>query len=265
MWRIILVSLLLLLPLRAAAGGTDDILSADLRPGWRMSNGDHMAALQLTLAPGWKTYWRAPGDAGIPPVFDWTGSRNVKSVSVHWPSPHVFHQSGMRSLGYKGGVTLPLRVTPVDPRRDIALRLEVDLGVCHDVCVPKALRTNAELDAGATRADPAIAAALATLPLSAAEAGIGAVRCAVSPAQGGIALSARIPMPRPAGAVEAVVETADPEVWASQPVASWEGGHLVVQSRLKQPGGGAFALDRSGLRFTLLSDGRAVDIRGCKG
>ena len=262
MWRILLV-FLILVPLRVFAQG--DIVSADLKPGWRMSNGEHMAGLRLTLAPGWKTYWRAPGDAGIPPVFDWAGSTNVRSVRVHWPAPHVFYQSGMRSLGYKQGVTLPLRVTPIDPSRDVSLRLEVDLGVCSDVCVPRQLRTGTALPATVTRVDPVIAAALADLPLSADEAGIGQVRCEVRPARGGMELQARIPMARPGPGVETVVETADPQVWASQPDVVWTGGQLLVSSRLKHAGGGAFALDRKGLRFTVISQGRAVDIRGCTG
>ena len=115
------------------------------------------------------------------------------------------------------------------------------------------------------RTDPVIAAALADRPLSADEAGIGQVRCEVRPASGGIELQARIPMARPGPGVETVVETADPQVWASQPDAVWTGGQLLVSSRLKHAGGGAFALDRKGLRFTVISQGRAVDIRGCTG
>ena len=55
----------------------DDVLQATLLPGWQTASGSHMAAVDLTLAPGWKTYWRSPGDAGIPPRFDWSGSKNV--------------------------------------------------------------------------------------------------------------------------------------------------------------------------------------------
>ena len=71
--------------------------------GWQMQNGHHMAGLSLQLAPDWKTYWRAPGEAGIPPLFDWSGSTNVQSVRVHWPSPVVFHLNGMQTIGYHDG------------------------------------------------------------------------------------------------------------------------------------------------------------------
>ncbi|MCX8508161.1 MAG: protein-disulfide reductase DsbD family protein, partial [Rhodobacteraceae bacterium] len=65
-------------PLAQAQPVPDNLLKAEILPGWRTESGSQMAALRLTMAPGWKTYWRAPGDAGIPPRFDWTGSANLK-------------------------------------------------------------------------------------------------------------------------------------------------------------------------------------------
>ncbi len=48
------------------------------------------AGIELRLATGWKTYWRYPGDSGVPPRFDFSKSTNVKSVTVRWPAPHRF-------------------------------------------------------------------------------------------------------------------------------------------------------------------------------
>ena len=81
MIRMTLLAALLASP--AVATTQDDVLAGTLLPGWQIEGGGQMAALQLTLAPGWKTYWRSPGDAGIPPSFDWSGSQNVKSVRIH--------------------------------------------------------------------------------------------------------------------------------------------------------------------------------------
>ena len=83
----------------ALAMTQDEVLTATLLPGWRMENGHQMAGLSLTLSPGWKTYWRSPGEAGIPPLFDWSGSDNIASVRLHWPSPSVFHTNGMHMAG----------------------------------------------------------------------------------------------------------------------------------------------------------------------
>ena len=92
----------------------EDIVTAELLPGWR-EDGRHIAAIRLTLAPGWKTYWRAPGDAGIPPVFDWSASGNVRAVAVQYPVPKVFDQGGVRSVGYADSVTFPVFITPQEP------------------------------------------------------------------------------------------------------------------------------------------------------
>src|SRR6056297_1113481 len=83
----------------AEAAMPADVVRAEVLPGWTTGAGTRMAALRLTLAPGWKTYWRAPGDAGIPPAFDWSGSRNLKGVAFHWPAPDVFQSYGIRTIG----------------------------------------------------------------------------------------------------------------------------------------------------------------------
>ncbi|MBS0124761.1 protein-disulfide reductase DsbD domain-containing protein [Thetidibacter halocola] len=258
--RTLALSLALLLPGTAFADSSD-VIRAELRPGWRLPDGSHWAALHLVLEPGWKTYWRAPGDAGIPPEFDWRGTTGVSGVAVHWPAPHVFFQSGMRSVGYQNEVVLPLRVT-LDGSGDARLRGVIDLGVCMDICLPQRVRVDVALP-NATKPDPVIAAALADQPLSAQEAGVGAVRCTVSPEAKGLRLRAEIPAP--SGRWQAVIETADPAVWVAEPETHRENATLVAEARMRHMSGGAFALDRSGIRITLLGDGTAIDIRGCKG
>ncbi len=117
MMKFLLLALTLASP--ALADQQDEVISADLLPGWQMQNGHHMAAIELSLAPRWKTYWRSPGDAGIPPLFDWSGSQNVKSVRVLWPSPTVFHTNGLRTIGYHDQVILPIEVVALDPAKPI--------------------------------------------------------------------------------------------------------------------------------------------------
>lgn len=237
-------------------------VEVELRPGWRLPNGDHMAALHLHLAPGWKTYWRAPGDAGFPPVFDWSGSRNIGSVSLMWPAPHVFWQSGMRSIGYKSELVLPIRIRP-SVSGDVALNTEIQLGVCSDICVPQTVQVRASLPASDSRVDPVIAAALAAAPYTESEASVGAVRCSVSPTKGGLSLRAEIDMPAIGGGEEMAIESGLPQVWAAEPTSTRQGGTLVAQTRLMHLEGKPFALDRSRLRFTVFGQSHAVDIQGC--
>lgn len=248
----------------AAPALASEPVQAELRPGWRLPDGDHMAALHLTLAPGWKTYWRAPGDAGIPPVFDWRGSRNTSSVEVLWPTPRVFWQSGMRSVGYKTELVLPLRITPKGDG-EIRLKTEMQLGLCNDICLPHTLRIDATLPATTGQPDPMIASALASAPFTEAEASVKQVRCAVSPAGNGLALRAEIDMPGAGGTEETVIESGQPALWVAEPRTHRENGTLVTETRLMHMEGKPFMLDRSRLRITVLGSSHAVDIHGCDG
>lgn len=222
-----------------------------------------MAALRLSLAPGWKTYWRAPGDAGIPPRFDWSGSRNLDAVSVSWPTPKVFDQNGMRSVGYDNVLVIPLRIEPSDAGAAVHLSAEMELGVCSDVCIPYELALTADISTSATSPTPAIAAALAQQPYSASEAGVKAAECSVTPTSDGLQIEARLNMP-PAGDDEyVVIEPGPGEIWVSEASTKRIGASLIATSEMVHVTGGPIALDRSAIRITVLGTKYAVDIHGC--
>ena len=132
-------------------------------PGWRTDDGTHMAGFQISLAPGWKTYWRVPGDGGIPPRFAWDGSENMSGVDFHWPVPDVSHINNLRSIGYDGIVVIPFEVGLEDVFADARVAGQVQIGVCEEICVPVTLSFDADLAADGRR-DPAIIAALVDRP-----------------------------------------------------------------------------------------------------
>jgi DsbC/DsbD-like thiol-disulfide interchange protein len=94
------------------------------------------AGLEIRLKPGWHTYWRYPGDAGVPPRFDFSGSRNVESVTVLWPAPQRIPEGGLSAIGYTKDVILPLLVVPQNSENPMTLRLKVDYAICEKLCVP---------------------------------------------------------------------------------------------------------------------------------
>jgi DsbC/DsbD-like thiol-disulfide interchange protein len=95
------------------------------------------AGIEIRLDPGWKTYWRYPGDTGVPPTFRFAGSQNVRSVIVEWPAPKRFSDdAGGHSIGYLGDVVLPLKVVPADASRGSILHAKVDYAICGTLCVP---------------------------------------------------------------------------------------------------------------------------------
>jgi DsbC/DsbD-like thiol-disulfide interchange protein len=232
-------------------------VEARLLTGWQEAGGNRIVGVRIDLLPGWKTYWRAPGEAGIPPVFDWNASDNVASVRLHWPTPHMFAQGGMRTVGYDGGVVWPLEIAPQDPSRPVHLRATLTMGVCKDICVPVEVDFRALLD-GPGAPDSAISAAMADVPER-----TGPAACAVEPIADGLRVTATLSVP-PAGRDEMVVfEPVEPDIWVSDAELTRQGGQLVAVADLVPPQGTPFALDRGALRLTVLGEDRVFDIAGC--
>lgn len=247
---------------QAQVPDTASIVQGSIRPGWRQDDGTHIAALHLTLADNWKTYWRAPGDAGIPPRFDWSGSRNLSGVVFHWPRPIVFDQGGMRSIGYIRELVLPMQFSLADPAAPAQLRGRVELGVCETVCVPVTLELRAELRPDGA-SDPLIRTALADQPRPATALGLRDVHCIVDPIADGLRVSATLDLPRLGSDEVVVFELADSSIWISESRAERQGGRLHAVAEMVPVTGAPFGLDRSSLRITVLGSGQAADLRGC--
>lgn len=265
MWKALTLSLLALAGLSAPAQAQsfDGVVQAEILPGWQGKDGSRLAAVRITLNPGWKTYWRAPGDAGIPPRFDWSGSGNLSGVAVTWPTPQVFSQNGLRSIGYEQEVILPIQIDPKHVNKPIRLKAVLDIGVCRDICVPQRLKVSAKIPAGSGARDPRIAAAIASRPLTANEAGVRKATCRISPISEGMRVEARLHLPKSGGSEVAVMEFNNPKVWVSEAKTRREGGVLIAQSDMMHVDGSSFMVDRSALRFTVFGSRHAVDIQGC--
>ena len=124
-----------------------------------------LGGIAFQLQPGWKTYWRTPGDSGVPPRFDFSKSDNVEAVTVLWPAPMKFDDgAGGHSLGYKKQVVLPLRIVAKNADKPVTLRADISYAVCEKLCIP--VEANAELafTSVASTEDGALFAALDTVP-----------------------------------------------------------------------------------------------------
>jgi suppressor for copper-sensitivity B len=92
--------------------------------------------VQMRLRKGWKTYWRTPGESGIPPNFDWGDSQNVALGEPAWPTPTRLSEFGAEAFGYKQEVIFPVMATREDPAEAMQLDLVMSYGVCKDICMP---------------------------------------------------------------------------------------------------------------------------------
>jgi DsbC/DsbD-like thiol-disulfide interchange protein len=129
------------------------------------AGGTRLAGLEIEMQEGWKTYWRMPGDAGVPPTFDWSGSANAAHIKVLYPAPMRIQEAGGEVIGYKRAVLFPIEVTPQDAAKPVTLKLSMELGICREICVP-AVGTF-ELTLSPTRASArpdAVAAAVERVP-----------------------------------------------------------------------------------------------------
>lgn len=92
--------------------------------------------VHVRMEEGWKTYWRSPGNGGVPPTFDWSMSVNVFEARIEWPLPEKLVQFGMTTYGYSDEIVFPLQVSVVDSSQSVQLRLVFGYAVCREVCVP---------------------------------------------------------------------------------------------------------------------------------
>lgn len=124
-----------------------------------------LGGIAFQLQPGWKTYWRTPGDSGVPPRFDFSKSENVEAVTVMWPAPLKFDDgAGGHSIGYHDQIVLPLRIVAKAADKPVTLRAEINYAVCEKLCIP--VDANAELgfNSVASTEDANLRAALDTVP-----------------------------------------------------------------------------------------------------
>jgi DsbC/DsbD-like thiol-disulfide interchange protein len=237
--------------------------------GDRPLGGALRAGIEVRLAGGWKTYWRYPGDSGVPPEFDFSKSENVRSVSILWPAPHRLTYDGGASIGYKGDVMFPVHVVPDDPARPTTLRLTIAYAVCEKLCVP------AHGEAGLVLA-PAPAASAQEQRLAAAEAqtpkpaGLGDTTGGAAPL-GVAAVRLESAQPHPRVVVDVIAPDAAPlDLFAEGPAADWA-LPLPEPAPGAPPGQRRFAFDLDGmppgvegtgvpLRLTLVSGENAVEV-----
>jgi DsbC/DsbD-like thiol-disulfide interchange protein len=257
-------------PTCAAAAADASSWDGDARSAMRLVAGSSLGAagvlragVEIRLASGWKTYWRYPGDSGVPPAFDFSKSENVKSVSILWPAPHRFTDEGGTSIGYKGNVMFPAHVVAKNPNRPATLRLTLDYAICEKLCVPAKGEATLALSFKPSPHDSRLAAAELEAPKEArlgdsATFGIAAVR--LEPGQ-----------PHPRVVVEVAAPAATPlDLFVEGPTPDWA---LPLPEPI--PGAPAgrrwFAFDLDGappgvdavgarLRFTLVSAGNALDV-----
>ena len=219
------------------------------------------AAVEIELAPGWKTYWRSPGDAGMAPVFDFSRSSNLKGVTVGFPPPEREDDGFTVSNIFSDRVVLPLTVEAADPAKPVDLSMKLDLGVCEEICIPVSLEAGVAVEQSGTDADAAalIKDAAAALP-GPAEAGKfdidGVKRTGGDDNEPVFEFQAHVPDP---GSTEIFVE--GPAGWypdVPKPVPGTAGSPATWRFTFDRLGA-TTPIAKAPIRFTVVSGGRAIE------
>ncbi|MBL4806693.1 MAG: hypothetical protein JKY31_05305 [Rhodobacteraceae bacterium] len=259
----ILVFLGALLP-NVVLAQMSDYGTVRLLKGWQLPDGSYQMALEFDLNPGWKTYWRAPGSGGLPPLLEWDGSQNIAGVAISWPTPEVFETSGVQSIGYKGGLVLPIRITPV-VAGPVRVALNLQFGVCSDICIPAEAvfqtRLNGQVEEGKT----AIQAALNDVPQSGRAAGLRDISCRIEPVDDRYEITANLRFARGFRNPVTVIEYDSADIWITETNSVTSGRTLTAAAGMSFYGSGPMFLNRDALRITVLEGNRAVEIQGCPG
>jgi DsbC/DsbD-like thiol-disulfide interchange protein len=204
--------------------------------------GVYHAGVKIALQQGAITYWRQPGDSGVPPVFDFSKSENLGSLEVFFPAPKHFEEAGSQVAGYNDAVVFPIHVTPRDAKAPIKLKLFLTYAACAKLCLPAKADLALELPtSGRSPVASEIADSEAKVPqkLSAAEL---REKIAIVPVTGDEKVW-RLDYRGPEKVTDVFAEIADPFYLEAKPA----GSGAAYELRLF----GSGARESSGLRATL--------------
>lgn len=247
-----------LLPSQIVAADSSHI-TLEILSGWRGDDGTHTAGVKLSMDPGWVTYWRVPGEAGIPPRFSFSGSHNIEAAEFSWPRPLVETKYDMKSYVYRNEVVIPLSLKLNDPTETAHLKGDLEVGVCDDICIPVHFSFDAKLPPQTTASSEQIKASLASIartsPLDAT--------CAFTPKPDGMGIEISATSGSLGGSEHAIVEHRDQSLWVTPAQLNRTGNTLKILTEISDGNQIPSGLQRSDLRITLVGEREMVEFIGC--
>ncbi|MDF2118928.1 protein-disulfide reductase DsbD family protein [Roseiarcaceae bacterium H3SJ34-1] len=110
-----------------------------------LENGVYRLGVEIRLEGQALTYWRTPGEAGVPPMFNFSKSTNLAAATVRYPAPSRIDEAGAEAYGYLKEVVFPVEVKPADPAKPVSLDLFLNYASCEKICVPAEGRMQLQL------------------------------------------------------------------------------------------------------------------------
>jgi suppressor for copper-sensitivity B len=238
-----------------AATNKPDI-KADLTVGGSTAAHDETwLGVHLNLGPGWKTYWKSPGDAGLPTEFDWSGSSNVMDAEVQWPTPSRLSILGFETIGYTHEVLFPVRLKIRDPNVATRIRLKLAVYACSTICVREERVLDATIQPGTAGPSQAAIDAWRSKvpgPTSDVLSILSIERSSTGPASLRIEVSSSKPLLAP----DAFIES-DPPLSGDKPVVTFDHGNRATLT-VDLPGETVDSIRGRSVTATVVSEGKSV-------
>lgn len=211
--------------------------------------------VDLNLGPGWKTYWKSPGDAGLPTEFDWSGSSNVIDAEVQWPAPSRLSILGFETVGYTHEVLFPVRLKVRDPNVETRIRLKLAVYACSTICVREERVLDATIQPGAGGpSQAAIDAWRSKVPEATSH--VLSVLSIERSSTGPASLRIEVASSRPLLAPDAFIES-DPPLSGDRPVVTFDHGNRATLA-VELPGETANSIRDRTVTATVVSGGESV-------
>ncbi|MDB5543428.1 MAG: uncharacterized protein JWO64_577 [Hyphomicrobiales bacterium] len=192
----------------------------------------YRAGVEIQLKPGAHTYWRQPGDAGVPPQVSFEGSRNLKSAELRYPAPVRIDEGGLQVFGYSQNVILPIEAVPVNAAEPVHLEVRFSYAACAKICVPADANAALDLAPRDARGADAGRLLLASISLPERVENGGPIALAARPVAGRDKPAWRIAIERPRGPWRDLFVEA-PEGWFFETKRVGEGFEVIAAEQPK--------------------------------
>ena len=241
-----------------------EIVRLQLMKGWRAESGTHISGLEINLLPGWKTYWKQPGDSGLIPTFDWSGSKNISEVKIFWPHPTIFSEGEEKTIGYKNKVILPLEFKPLNNSKLIKPKVKIRLGVCKDVCIPISRVLSTKLRSSKKKIDQEITNYFNLRPKLISKNEIVNSNCEIKVVNDNLIFRSNIRFSHNLPDLKAIaVELPNSNLWFDMPTFKQKGPSLDISANFQNFGEGPLILTRSRIVISLIGNLKSMYLNGC--
>ena len=244
---------------------SNGFVSAKITDGLILKDQKPIFGLEINLEKNWKTYWRLPGKIGLKPIFNFNKSENITSAEIIWPTPIIFGDPDLWSIGYKDGVTLAIKITPIDKSKPIKLELEAYIGICEDVCIPYAFDLSHTAIPGQNQENHKILGAILSSPIKSNETGFQLPQCVIRNHELALKFNEKYLYSGVENIELFVIEVGNSVFFINSKKSYTVNGHIVVVTDRDLEPELPKVISRDKIRTTIIGSNQSLEFVGCSG